>query len=159
MRKLYIALLLVAAFFSQTHIARAESQAACAIWLCLPGGFPTGCADAYSEFKHRIKKGKSPLPNLSSCTVGPDGTSSNGSYKMGVEYFLSCRDGFQYDRTPQNNLNEVMCIPTNPKCNIREKYRGGEKVDCTPYQAERRKQTRFVQMWIDGKYLGQFFYQ
>lgn len=143
----------------QIPVAKAESEAACAIWLCLPGGFPTGCAAAYSEFKHRLKKGKSPLPSLLSCTTGPDGNSSNGSYQMGVEYFLPCKEGFQYDRTPQNNLDEVMCIPTNPKCNIREKYRGGKKVDCTPYQAERRKQTRFIQMWIDGKYIGQFFYQ
>ena len=31
----------------------AASQDECAIWLCLPGGFPEGCGGAYSAFKCR----------------------------------------------------------------------------------------------------------
>jgi len=159
MRKFMIGLISMGFLFFDVSGAKADTEAACAIWLCLPGGFSTGCAPAYSEFKQRIKKGKSPLPNLSSCTTGPDGKSSNGSYQMGVEYFLSCRQGFKYNKIPQSYSDEIMCVPTNPKCNIREKYRGGDKIDCTSYQAERRSLTRFVKMWVDGQYLGQFFYQ
>ena len=159
MRIFLISLVLVSCVSVQIPVAKAESEAACAIWLCLPGGFPTGCAAAYSEFKHRLKKGKSPLPSLSSCTTGPDGNSSNGNYQMGVEYFLPCKEGFQYSRIPQSYSDEIMCVPTNSQCNLREKYRRDKAVDCTAYQAERRNQTRFVKMWVDGKYLGQFFYQ
>jgi hypothetical protein len=158
MRKFMIGLISIGFTFSNVPLAKAESQAACAIWLCLPGGFPTGCSAAYSEFKQRIKKGRSPLPNLSSCTTGPDGKSSNGGYQMGVEYFLSCKEGFKYNRPPQGYSDEIICVPTNPECNVREKYRRGDNIDCTSYQPERRKQTRFVKMWVDGQYLGQFFY-
>ena len=159
MRIFLISLVLVGCVSVQIPVAKAESEAACAIWLCLPGGFPTGCAAAYSEFKHRLKKGKSPLPSLSSCTTGPDGNSSNGNYQMGVEYFLPCKEGFQYSRSPQGPYDDVMCLPIDSQCNLREKYRRDKKIDCTPYPAERRTQPRFIKMWVDGKYLGQFFYQ
>lgn len=43
------------------------SDADCSIWLCLPMGFPSGCSEAKSAFKHRIKKLKPPLPNFLSC--------------------------------------------------------------------------------------------
>ncbi|MBP9847404.1 MAG: hypothetical protein KBD43_15215 [Saprospiraceae bacterium] len=159
MKNIIIGLISMGFLFSDIPLAKADPQVACAIWLCLPGGFPTGCASAYSEFKHRIKKGKPPLPSLASCTTGPDGKSSSGSYQMGIEYFLSCKAGFKYNKIPEGYADEIMCVPTHPKCNIREKYRGGEKVDCTSYHPERRKQTRFVKMWVDGQYLGQFFYE
>ncbi|MEM8183582.1 hypothetical protein Q4R69_17790 [Morganella morganii subsp. sibonii] len=50
--------------------AYAASQDECAIWLCLPAGFGTGCGAAHSAFKNRLKKGKSPLPSWNSCSVG-----------------------------------------------------------------------------------------
>ncbi|HAJ90407.1 MAG TPA: hypothetical protein DCM27_05270 [Rhodospirillaceae bacterium] len=159
MRGFYISFFVILSSLTQIFPAKAESEAACAIWLCLPGGFPSGCSAAYSEFKHRIKKGRPPLPSLSSCVVGPDGSRSNGSYQMGVEYFLPCKDGFEFSKSPQESYESVMCLPIDSQCNLREKYRRDKKMDCTPYPAERRTQPRFIKMWVDGKYLGQFFYQ
>jgi len=49
--------------------AFAASSDECAIWLCLPGGFPSGCGAAKSAMRKRVKKGKSPLPSFSSCAV------------------------------------------------------------------------------------------
>lgn len=155
MRGFFISFVMILSSFIQILPAKAESEAACAIWLCLPGGFPSGCSAAYSEFKHRIKKGRSPLPNLSSCVVGPDGSRSNGSYQMGIEYFLPCRDGFEFSKSPPEYYESVMCLPTDSQCN----YRRDKKIDCKPYAAERRTQPRFIKMWVDGKYLGQFFYR
>ncbi|WP_192867834.1 hypothetical protein [Thaumasiovibrio subtropicus] len=58
---------------SMTSIQPAIAGSAdCAIWLCLPAGFPSGCGDAKSAFKNRIKKLKPPLPALSSCLVSGD---------------------------------------------------------------------------------------
>jgi len=159
MRRLCVVIIMFFSLFIDAQPVKAESEAACSIWLCLPGGFPTGCSGAYSEFKHRIKKGRPPLPSLSSCVVGPNGGSSNGNYQMGVEYFLPCKEGFQFNRVPQNFYDEAMCLPVDSQCNVREKYRRDKKIDCTPYSAQRRSQTRFIKMWVDGKYLGQFFYQ
>lgn len=57
--------------------AKADSDAECAIWMCLPMGFPSGCGEAKSEFKKRIKKHKSPLPSFSSCLVGTPNNEEN----------------------------------------------------------------------------------
>lgn len=65
---------LVAAFLVPTFSASAASEAECSIWLCLPTGFPSGCEDAKSAFKKRIKKFKPPLPALSSCIVSVENT-------------------------------------------------------------------------------------
>lgn len=45
------------------------SDADCGIWLCLPQGFPSGCGDAKSAFKDRLKKFKPPLPDFASCLL------------------------------------------------------------------------------------------
>lgn len=159
MRKFCIGLILATAFFNQMPLARAESQAACSIWLCLPGGFPTGCAAAYSEFKHRIKKGKPPLPSLSSCTTGPDGKSSNGRYELGAEYFMPCKDGFRIDQNMFYDSGRGICKPIAFECSSHENYRQDENADCISYEAIKRINTQYVKMWVDENYLGQFFYQ
>ncbi|WP_229625233.1 conjugal transfer protein TraL [Vibrio parahaemolyticus] len=60
--------------------AQAASQDECAIWICLPGGFPSGCGAAKSALKKRIKKFKPPLPAFSSCMVSSGSNSSQMSY-------------------------------------------------------------------------------
>lgn len=45
----------------------------CAIWLCLPAGFPEGCEGAKKAFKKRVKRGKAPMPPFEQCAVGDDG--------------------------------------------------------------------------------------
>ena len=72
-----IVLLAAMAALSCGNQVSASSQDECAIWLCAPAGFPSPeCNAAHSEFKHRIKHGKSPFPSLSSCTE--DGTDNSG---------------------------------------------------------------------------------
>lgn len=146
-------------FFSEIPLVQAESQAACSIWLCLPSGFPTGCAAAYSEFTHRIKKGKAPLPSLSSCTTGPDGKSSNGHYELGVEYFMPCKEGFYIDQEMFNAVGRGICKPIAFECSAHENYRRDGNADCMSYEAIKRIKTQYVKMWVDENYLGQFFYQ
>lgn len=50
----------------------------CAIWLCLPGGFPEGCGAARNAMNWRIEHHHSPLPPFSSCAINYD---SNGDGK------------------------------------------------------------------------------
>lgn len=45
----------------------AASTDECAIWLCLPGGWPDGCGDAARAMRDRIASFKPPLPPLPSC--------------------------------------------------------------------------------------------
>lgn len=67
--------LLLSANLSQ---AAPSHEDQCAIWLCLPGGFPNGCGAAKSAMKWRIKHHQSPLPSFSSCAIDFD---SNGDGK------------------------------------------------------------------------------
>ena len=90
----FVLIVMAMLLFSPSKIATASSQDACAIWICLPGGFPSGCSGPYSEFKKRIKKGRDPLPKLSSCTTGPNGEKIDGHYQLGYERFEPCNDGF-----------------------------------------------------------------
>src|SRR5690606_15229098 len=93
----YLVLVIAVAIFSITGEipqVRAASEADCAIWICLPGGFPSGCGAAHSAFKKRIKKGRQPLPALASCTTGPNGKGVNGNYQLGYELFEACKEGY-----------------------------------------------------------------
>ena len=135
---------------------QANSEDACAIWICLPGGFPQGCGGAYSEFKHRIKKGRSPLPELSSCTTGPNGEKVSGHYQLGYERYEPCKDGYTLVEKRQSyHSNQAACYRSNCAPN---EYREND-YRCENYQATLRPKPNFVKMWVDGDYLGQYFYQ
>jgi hypothetical protein len=70
--------------------ANAASQDECAIWICLPGGFPSGCGAAHSAMKDRIKDRKPPLPPFSSCAVSYSGGESGGemSFDYGIAAYI-----------------------------------------------------------------------
>lgn len=130
----------------------AASQESCAIWLCLPGGFPSGCAGAYAEFKHRLKKGKPPLPSLSSCSV--DGKTT-GRYELGIEPYESCKEGYVFrvlnmvEHTTWARCYREECAPDRIRA---------EGPYCEYYETQKRVKPNYVKMWVDGAYLGQFFY-
>lgn len=132
--------------------AYAESEDACAIWICLPGGFPQGCSGAYSEFKHRIKKGRPPLPELSSCTTGPNGEKVSGHYQLGYERYEPCEDGYVLRESQQYNQAKCYVERCAP-----ERY-SNDNYYCDSYQAVLRPKPNYVKMWVDGDYLGQYFY-
>lgn len=72
-----------------TGEARAASESECAIWLCLPGGFPGGCEAAYSAMIARIKSLRPPLPQFTACSVE---ASSNGmSFDWGMAAYVPQR--------------------------------------------------------------------
>lgn len=153
--KIFIMIFMAVFIISNGKTALAYSQDACAIWICLPGGFPSGCSGAYSEFKKRIKKGRDPLPKLSSCTTGPNGEKVEGHYQLGYERFEPCNEGYvlrekqQRYRATQGLCYRTQCAPGQ----YQENYR------CENYQAVIRPKPHYVKMWVNGEYLGQYFYQ
>jgi len=148
-------LALLAVLFLNPSPGYSASQDACAIWICLPGGFPSGCSGAYSEFQKRIKKGRDPLPRLSSCTTGPNGEKVDGHYQLGYERFEPCDDGYvlrersQGYRAVEGACYRQFCAPSQFKDNS----------SCQSYDAILRPKPHFVKMWVNGDYLGQYFYQ
>ena len=149
-------LALLAVFVLNPSLGNSASQDACAIWICLPGGFPSECSGAYSEFKKRIKKGRDPLPRLSSCTTGPNGEKVDGHYQLGYERFEPCDDGYvlrerrQGYRSTQGVCYRTQCVP--------QQYQENYNYRCEHYQAVVRSKPHFIKMWVDGAYLGQHFY-
>lgn len=115
------------------------SEDDCAIWLCLPTGFPDGCGKAKKAFLHRIKKFRPPLPNIASCLLKPSDlppesreqykeaikSSSKMSYREGVaakmpagKYCVSYsrrsgRDGryycSSYEQRAEHYIDNVQC--------------------------------------------------
>jgi len=84
MKKYYFLTFILLAAFNPIP-SFAASQDECAIWLCLPAGFPSGCGSAESAFKKRIKHHKSPLPAFNSCAVE---SSSKMNYTMGKIVYI-----------------------------------------------------------------------
>ena len=77
-KQLTLSVLALTAALCAPELSGAASDDECAIWLCAPSSFPSPyCNGAYSAFKKRIKKGKSPFPSFSSCTVSADGSSTD----------------------------------------------------------------------------------
>lgn len=89
LKKIILAATLAAAAFAANSPVQAASQDECKIWLCLPGGFPTGCGGAKSAMIDRVKNFKPPLPAFSSCAVNPpEGSGSNMSFSHGVAAYI-----------------------------------------------------------------------
>ncbi|MDD9900382.1 MAG: conjugal transfer protein TraL [Alphaproteobacteria bacterium] len=148
MRNIIVGALVAVVFLWNSAPAHAASQAECAIWLCLPGGFPSGCGAAHSAFRYRIKHHKPPLPPLASCTAGPEGIGTDGKYEVGYEAFEGCKEGF---RLSSNQTGR--CEPND--CSL--SYTVG-KPYCQGYTAARREQPHYIKIWVEDEYLGQFWY-
>ncbi len=135
---------------------RAASQDECAIWLCLPGGFPQGCAAAHSAMLQRLKKFKPPLPDFGSCAEG-----GSGSYVLGYEPYEPCIEEFELSHN--TDARPAQCV-----YNLRYTYNeggicAGEGITTTEricyYTAVERPKPYFIEMTVEGEYLGKFFYQ
>jgi hypothetical protein len=82
-KKFALSISFLSIFGLNSFNALAASQDECAIWICLPGGFPSGCGAAHSAMVKRLSKLKSPLPSFSSCVVASD---TPGSSNMSFTY-------------------------------------------------------------------------
>lgn len=142
--------------FVAPSAARATSEDDCAIWLCLPAGFTVGCGAAYKAFLYRISHRKPPLPNLSSCVSGPDHKKISGHYQLGYERYEPCQEGYVLrEKKDYGRVFRARCVVA--ACASARHYRP-ESFYCQSYDAVRRVKTGYIKMWVNGDYLGQFFY-
>ena len=135
--------------------AYAASQDECAIWLCMPGGFPQGCGAAHSAMIKRLKKRKPPLPSFGSCSEG-----GSGNYQLGYEPFEPCKDGFELN-VYDHDEGRARCTSHNfyQSCRNQTDVQIDYDDNKCYYKAVKRPKPYFVKMWVSGDYLGQFFYQ
>jgi hypothetical protein len=107
--KIITALLISAFIFTAgTNDVHAASEDECAIWLCLPGGFPSGCGAAKSAMRDRIRSFKSPLPSFSSCVVS--GGKGGMESEHGTAAYIPPRNGqcleYGYDLVVREGATE-----------------------------------------------------
>lgn len=156
--------------FATTSLYAPESQASnddCAIWLCLPTGFPSGCGGAKSAFKKRIKKGKSPLPSLSSCMIShPLSTSDNNNitsqdgfaalipqHNVCTEWSYTRRKGDTYEVCVKEETVPTQAIK-GTRCNVHR-----VKDEPPRYTPEGCSTTiRYVDTYMDGRQYGETYY-
>lgn len=164
MRKLAVLMLLGAFFLPGPAVA--ASQAECAIWLCLPGGFPNGCSAARDAMIDRITSfpPKSPLPPFSSCAVsGSAGSGGDGmSYDYGMVAYVPQRKVCTEFRYRGGEAGGQRCVGWEI---VPEHYVKGQR--ClrigSPHTGNGRVRTypegctmtlRFIDVFVDGKQAG-----
>ena len=152
MKKSISALLMMVAFGVMSPTTQAASQNECAIWLCLPAGFPSGCGAAHSAMMKRIKKLKPPLPAFSACAVSGG---SNMTYKLSNAAYVPqrtvCADEFPDP--------EAGCISTKviPEHYVKDAYCDhGEGSSSGPTGCSRNY--RYIDIFIEGKLAGETYY-
>lgn len=157
MKSKHVIAAITAAFLFSAPPTYAASDDECAIWLCLPTGFPSGCGDAKSAFKKRIKKFKPPLPSFSSCLFSGDLPASTPSNDTD----MSAKDGRAAYIPPRSVCAEYgsYCtryeiVPSqilkNTSCHI-DKDRNSTPKYCT-------RTIRYVETFQNGQQYGETHY-
>ena len=111
-KKIYVLTSIIISLISLllTPPALAASEDECSIWLCLPGGFPNGCAAAHAAMVKRVSKLKSPLPDFSSCVVNPPEGSADMKAKDGyAAYIPSKYNSYTKTTTPASYIRGKIC--------------------------------------------------
>jgi len=146
--------MVVTPFLSSNTLA--ATQAECAIWLCLPTGFPSGCSDAKSAMIKRVKKLKSPLPSLSACMSGAGANNSGMSYNYSNAAYVPsrriCSIGIQGDCFEWSNSWTSPYYVKNATC--REVFSGRymmEPKGCS-------KTVKYIEVFSEGKSIGKPYY-
>lgn len=144
---------LIVAFLGTVTIpspVKAASQDECAIWLCLPGGFPAGCGAAKAAMVRRIKHHKPPLPPFSACAV-EGGDDSRMSFKRGVAALIG--EQRECIREGRTGADEWACVEWRT---IPAHYKKGfwgrtGKDGCLGNY-------RYIEVFIDGEKAGETHY-
>lgn len=133
--------------------AQAASQDECAIWLCLPGGFPTGCAAAHAAMVSRLKDFKPPLPAFSSCSVTPPGGSNMTSSYGPAAYIPERRQCSRWHHG--NNDSTCLSWETLPERYVRgTSCRAASNDSGEMIPAGCTRTVRFIEVFADGEQLG-----
>lgn len=162
----FISLGLVLSFYPAQE-ANATSNDECAIWLCLPTGFPSGCSDAKSAMMKRIKHFKSPLPSLSSCLTdasaeGVD-TSSTGemTYDYGYAAHIPTYTYCSAKRRVAKDTYECREETTVEEHYVKGTQCGYKRVDketTTKYPSNCDATYRYIDEYVDGVQYGDTYY-
>ncbi|EGQ8484992.1 conjugal transfer protein TraL [Vibrio diabolicus] len=157
-KKLLVAFGLFTVAFTFNAPVQAASQDECAIWLCLPGGFPSGCGGAKSALKKRIKRFKPPLPSFASCAVNPP--SGSGSHMSSQHGFAAFVPSHTVCTKWRGRRDDRYCVETKvvpdqyikgTRCHIDRKDGWRRPKGCTHTE-------RWAEVYIENQLAGPTFY-
>lgn len=164
--KKIIALTILSAFMSP--VSMAESQDECSIWLCLPAGFPSGCGDAKSAFKKRIKDFMPPLPPFTACAInygaGSSNMTSNYNKAAYIPQHTICTKWVYKNTYGKDGYSQQICVQTkvipesyvkNKTCNIYRQTKDGELTHSPEYCT---KTVHYIDVYADGQKMGDTYY-
>lgn len=157
MKKFIFILSLIITYALTPSQAIAASQDECAIWICLPGGFPSGCGAAKSALKDRIMHRKSPLPNFSSCAVNPpNGSGSHMSSNYGwAAYFPTRTICTAYAKIS----DEKICVDSKTiKAHHQKNATCRDDDDGPNLPIGCTGNSRWAEVYIDGRLTGPTYY-
>lgn len=158
MTKPSIRIAALAALTMITSGVYAESPDECSIWLCLPGGFPSGCGAAHSAMIGRIKDRKPPLPAFGSCAVNPPaGSGSHMTFSEGVAAFVPTHDECK-QWAYSNDQQEQQCLSwvTIPEHHVKGILcQSNENTTNPPFCTTTR---RWAEVYTDGALAGPTYY-
>lgn len=133
-------------------VSMAASQDECAIWLCMPAGFPgSECNAPHKAMIKRIKKGQSPLPYFGSCAVESPQSGNVGTKEGYAAYY--------YDRvkcTRENNDSGCIAFKKLPNKIVNDSW--CKKEPYTEAYRSQCKSIRFIQTVINGAPWGDAVY-
>ena len=139
----------------------------CAIWLCLPTGFPKGCSGAKREAIRRIRHHKSPLPPLSPCLASSNLTSfkgSNISSNEGIAAYIPANAYCEKTECVKYGVGQYSNTCVQTKC---IKYNDEAYVRGTPCVRDTRGKStpkgctatlNWVEVTVDEQVMGATFY-
>lgn len=134
----------------------AASQDECAIWICLPGGFPSGCSAAHKAMIKRIKDFKSPLPSFSSCAIS-GGSKMSHDYNVAAliaEHRVCTETVWEGGRDGSERCVKWKTIPSHYVKGVRCRVdRDGDR-----HPRHCIGTYRYVDVFIDGKPAGDTYY-
>lgn len=140
----------------------AASQDECSIWLCLPGGFPSGCSAAHAAMLKRLKNLESPLPSFSSCATEADNTSYNYSVAAYIPEHQECtkykskynREG-EYSQTCVAYKTVAAQYIKGKRCTI-SKNKNTDTITRSPAYCS--STVRYIDIYQNGSQLGDTYY-
>lgn len=160
-----------------------DRQSECAIWLCLPGGFPAGCEAAFAAYTKRITAmtgGKHPkrrftdLPDFALCkdpnpegiddfNVGPESVITyQGAYEVHMPAYNTCTRWAYRNCGDNCSIRYCAAIKTTPArvFESQDPYHYYETISVgqTEYRELRAPTKHYTDVLVDGKQVGKRYY-
>lgn len=158
--KQYIAAFVVSLSVSAPVFAESQSTPECDLFLCIPAGFGSGCGDAKSAMKKRIRRGKPPLPSWGHCINNvwkrPNNSSNMTSNWGFAAAMAESRKCVRWSGGKEDRCIETVSVPAHYIKGTRCIKYGGDNGEWSPRGCIRTY--RYVDVFSHGQSVGPTYF-